>query len=116
MSRADKDCAMTEQDAVAADELKRFCQQLVHAAQFKSVRRFIAGSYAELAHSNVSMRTCGLKTDTQDIDLMYYSINLYAFPLNQRVLVEYNGVVIRVYTHGVHPGYASLIDERSGEY
>ena len=34
MSRADKDCAMTEQDAVAADELKRFCQQLVHTAQF----------------------------------------------------------------------------------
>ena len=56
MSRADKDCAMTEQDAVAADELKRFCQQLVHAAQFKSVRRFIAGSHVELPYNDLSMQ------------------------------------------------------------
>ena len=46
---------------------------------------------------------------------MFYSLDRYAFPLTQRVPVEYNGEVLRVYTHGVHPGYARLIDENSGE-
>ena len=50
MSRADKDCEMTEQDAVAADEMERFCQQLVNAAQFKTTRSFGAGSQAELSN------------------------------------------------------------------
>ena len=53
--------------------------------------------------------------DKEDVDYMYYSIDRYAFPLTQRVPVEYNGVVLRIYTHGVHPGYARLIEERSGE-
>ena len=58
MSRADKGCAMTEQDAVAADELKRFSQQLVHTAQFISARRFTAGSQAELPGNVSSMEAC----------------------------------------------------------
>ena len=115
MSRADRDSAMTEQDAVAADELKRFCQQLVRAGQFRSRRRFTAGSSVETEYSELSMHVFSVNMDNEDVDYMLYSIDRYAFPLTQRVPVEYIGEVLRVYTHGVHPGYARLINERSEE-
>lgn len=115
MSSADKDCAMAEQDAVAADELKRFCQQLVHTAQFKPVRTCAAGSHAELERNASSMRACGLKLDTQDVDTTLYELTMCVFPHTQRVPHHYNGPVRRVCTEGVHAGYARLIDERSGK-
>ena len=111
MSRADKDCAMTEQDAVAADELQRFSQQLVHKAQFKSVRFFTAGSHVELPQNHLSMQACGLKVNTEDVDCMHYLLHWYAFPLTRRVPDTYVGAVIRIYTDGVHPGYARLLKE-----
>ena len=61
------------------------------------------------------MQKLSMKLDNEDIDYMHYTIDRYAFPLTQRVPVEYNGLVFRVYTHGVHPGYARLINERGGE-
>ena len=103
---------MTQQDAaVAADELKRFCQQLVFHGQFRSMRRFTAGSSAEIVDCMSSMRECGLSTDAEDVDRMYYSIELYAFPLTQPVPVEYNGIVLRIHTDDLHPGYARLIPQ-----
>ena len=74
ISRSDNDCAMTEQDAVAADELKKLCQQLVHATQFKSMRSFVAGSSAEIACGEMSMKSLGVKKDSEDVDYMHYSI------------------------------------------
>ena len=56
------------------------------------------------------MRACGLSTDTEDVDNMFYSIERYAFPLTQRVPVEYNGAVLRIHTDGLHPGYVRLIN------
>ena len=61
------------------------------------------------------MHALGVSLDNEDVDYMFHSIGLNAFPLTQRVPVEYNREVLRVYTHGVHPGYARLIVERSGE-
>ena len=61
------------------------------------------------------MSTCGLKLDTEDVDRMHYLLERYAFPLTHRVPVVYNGVVLRVYTHGVHPGYARLIEDGIGK-
>ena len=61
------------------------------------------------------MRACGMKMDKEDADLMYYSTTVNAFPLTQRVPDEYNGLVLRIYTDGVHPGYAILIDEPGGK-
>ena len=55
MSRAAKDCAMTEQDAVAADELKRFCQQLIIHGQFKMVRRLKVGSCVEIKSNSLHL-------------------------------------------------------------
>ena len=83
MSRADDDCAMTVLDAVAVDELKRFSQQLVHAAQITSVRSYIpvAGSHVELPCNASSMLACGLKLDTEDVDHMHCLFDMYAFPL-----------------------------------
>jgi hypothetical protein len=107
------DCAMTERDAAAADELKKFCLQLAHTAQFKSKRNYTVGSHVELVAHRQSMRACGLNMDTADVDYMYYSIDRYAFPLKQRVPHEYNGTVLRIYTDSIHPGYARLIDEKS---
>ena len=85
---------MTEQDAVAADELKRFSQQLVHKAQFKSFRSFEAGSYVELPNNYPSMGVCGMKMDTEVFDITFYLSYFFVFPLTQRVHVEYNGRVL----------------------
>ena len=46
---------------------------------------------------------------------MFYSIEMYAFPLTQRVPVEYNGTVYRIHTDGLHPGCVRLINEERGE-
>ena len=75
MSRVDNDSTMTQQDAVAADELKRFCQQLVFHGQFKSVRLFKAGSMAEIENCGYGMKACGLALEEQNVDMMYYIIN-----------------------------------------
>ena len=121
MSRADNNSTMTQQDAVAAavaaaaDELKRFCQQLVFHGQFKSLRWFIAGSQADILKGVDSLKECGLSRESQDVDKMLYRIDRYAFPLTQRVPVEYNGTVLRIHSDGLHPGYVRLIDEKSGE-
>ena len=60
------------------------------------------------------MQLCGFPTDTVDVDCMKYSINMCSIPHTKHVPFEYNGLVYRIYTNGLHPGYAKLIDEACG--
>ena len=105
---------MTNTNSVAAEELKNFSQQIIFLAQFTTIRRFQAGSSVEIENNGGSVQEYGILTSVLDTDNVHYSIHEYAFPRGQRVPAEYSGVVYRIDTEGMHPGYARLFDEKSG--
>ena len=57
------------------------------------------------------IRQFGQNVQKQDIDVMEYTINKYAFPRGRHVPERYSGVVLRIDSTATHLGYTKLIRE-----
>ena len=53
----------------------------------------------------------GLSLDLLDADLMICATYIYVTTRRETVPDQFNGRVVRIYSHGLHAGYVKLFDE-----
>jgi len=92
----------------------KFCAQLVHYSQWKSMRAFVCGSSMEIPLCQILARQCQVNLSFLDVDRMNYDNYTYAAHPCVTFPEAYNGWIIRIYSpDDVHTGYVRLIEEES---
>ena len=104
---------VNDEEKFVGDEFERYYQQLLRHSQLKKMRGFLVGSVAELIiiDDTENLKQFGLSDNDQDLDYMRYSTSEYVFSHERQVPKRYSGIVLRIDSCAMHPGYTKLIRE-----
>jgi len=105
---------MARLDTETEGETEAFFHQIIDQAQPRSIRNLTTGSSVEIPDVHRSMQAYQLDPGSLDTDRMFYYINYYAIPRCKVLPEGYNGTVYRIFTDGLHAGFAKLLDDKSG--